>query len=325
MKRLAVVVGIAGFLAGVIAVPTVLAQQTSSISGVVKDSSGAVLPGVTVEAASPALIEKVRTATSDGEGRFNIVDLVPGTYTVTFTLTGFSASSVKASRLPPVHREGQRRSARRRARGNHHGQRRRAARRHAERAEAAHRRAELFSTLPTSTKQIYTLVTLTPGFAGVADVGGRYTGRGGRLPRQARHQGVVRRHGLENSSGNSSYQINAAAVEGDGAADQRHLGRSQRRRAGDEHRAERGRQHVQGDRQRASTPTTRWRADNLNDDLRARGLNAANKTVQDFRRGRQPRRADQERQVWFFGAPRTWGMAQGSSPASTGTRRRTYC
>lgn len=67
------------------------AQQTSSIAGVVRDSSGAVLPGVTVEAASPALIEKVRTAVTDGQGRFNIVDLRPGTYAVTFTLTGFNA------------------------------------------------------------------------------------------------------------------------------------------------------------------------------------------------------------------------------------------
>ena len=48
------------------------------------------LPGVTVEAASPALIEKVRTAVTDGQGRYNIVDLRPGIYTVTFTLPGFS-------------------------------------------------------------------------------------------------------------------------------------------------------------------------------------------------------------------------------------------
>ena len=67
-----------------------LAQATSGIAGVVRDPSGAVLPGVTVEAASPALIEKVRTAVSDGQGQYKIVDLVPGQYTVTFTLTGFS-------------------------------------------------------------------------------------------------------------------------------------------------------------------------------------------------------------------------------------------
>ena len=65
---------------------TVWAQQTTAgISGVVRDSSSGVLPGVTVEAASPSLIEKVRSTASDGEGRYNFVDLVPGTYTVTFT------------------------------------------------------------------------------------------------------------------------------------------------------------------------------------------------------------------------------------------------
>src|SRR5205823_642704 len=76
-----------------LAVPiAALAQgQTGSIAGVVKDSTGAVLPGVTVEAASPALIEKVRTVVTDGQGAYKIIDLRPGVYTVTFTLTGFSA------------------------------------------------------------------------------------------------------------------------------------------------------------------------------------------------------------------------------------------
>ena len=60
------------------------------VTGVVRDTSGGVLPGVTVEAASPALIEKVRTAVSDGTGQYRIVDLRPGTYTVTFSLTGFN-------------------------------------------------------------------------------------------------------------------------------------------------------------------------------------------------------------------------------------------
>ena len=66
------------------------AQQASGIAGSARDTSGAVLPGVTVEAASPALIEKSRTVITDGEGRYNIVDLRPGTYVVTFTLAGFS-------------------------------------------------------------------------------------------------------------------------------------------------------------------------------------------------------------------------------------------
>jgi hypothetical protein len=65
------------------------AYAQASIAGVVRDASGAVLPGVTVEAASPALIEKVRSVVSDGSGQFRIVDLRPGTYSVTFTLPGF--------------------------------------------------------------------------------------------------------------------------------------------------------------------------------------------------------------------------------------------
>jgi hypothetical protein len=85
------------FLSGLTAVPmllvlgasSVLAQQ-ASIAGIVKDASGAVLPGVTVEASSPVLIEKVRTAATDRTGQYRIESLFPGTYTVTFTLTGFS-------------------------------------------------------------------------------------------------------------------------------------------------------------------------------------------------------------------------------------------
>src|ERR1051325_9017502 len=66
------------------------AYAQASIAGVVRDTSGAVLPGVTVEAASPALIEKVRSVVTDGTGQFKVVDLRPGTYSVTFTLPGFN-------------------------------------------------------------------------------------------------------------------------------------------------------------------------------------------------------------------------------------------
>jgi hypothetical protein len=71
--------------------PSLLYAQ-ASIAGVVKDTSGAILPGVTVEAASDVLIEKVRTVVSDGSGLYRIIDLRPGVYTVTFTLTGFNTS-----------------------------------------------------------------------------------------------------------------------------------------------------------------------------------------------------------------------------------------
>jgi Carboxypeptidase regulatory-like domain len=64
--------------------------QRASITGVVKDTSGAVLPGVTVEASSPVLIEKTRSTVTDSSGLYRIIDLRAGTYTVTFSLTGFS-------------------------------------------------------------------------------------------------------------------------------------------------------------------------------------------------------------------------------------------
>jgi carboxypeptidase family protein len=67
-----------------------MALAQAAITGVVKDTSGGVLPGVTVEAASPALIEKVRSVVTDDTGQYRIVNLLPGTYSVTFTLPGFS-------------------------------------------------------------------------------------------------------------------------------------------------------------------------------------------------------------------------------------------
>jgi hypothetical protein len=85
----------AGLLVFVVVFPSVVFAQ-ASITGVVRDTSGAVLPGVTVEAASPVLIEKVRTAVTDGSGQYRIENLRPGLYSVVFTLGGFS----------PVRREG---------------------------------------------------------------------------------------------------------------------------------------------------------------------------------------------------------------------------
>jgi hypothetical protein len=66
------------------------ASAQSAIAGQVKDTTGAVMPGVTVEVSSPVLIEKTRDAVTDGQGQFRIIDLRPGTYTVTFTLSGFN-------------------------------------------------------------------------------------------------------------------------------------------------------------------------------------------------------------------------------------------
>jgi Carboxypeptidase regulatory-like domain len=76
---------VAAVLAALSMAPAAAFAQ-ASIAGVVKDASGAVLPGVTVEASSPVLIEKTRSAVTDGGGAYRIVDLRAGTYTVTFTL-----------------------------------------------------------------------------------------------------------------------------------------------------------------------------------------------------------------------------------------------
>src|SRR5205085_11341471 len=82
-RRLVFVIACLGLMPGI-------AYAQTALAGVVKDSSGAVLPGVTVEAASPVLLEKTRAAVTDSTGQYRIPDLLPGKYTVTFTLTGFS-------------------------------------------------------------------------------------------------------------------------------------------------------------------------------------------------------------------------------------------
>ena len=76
-------IGMLGMFASMLLLSTGARAQnatSATVVGVVKDASGAVLPGVTVEAASPALIEKVRTMVTDAEGRYRMVDLRPGTY-----------------------------------------------------------------------------------------------------------------------------------------------------------------------------------------------------------------------------------------------------
>src|SRR5258707_12386760 len=86
MRRLPGFVFLLGYL---VLLPT-LAHAQATLTGVVRDPSDAVLPGVTVEASSPSLIEKVRTAITDGSGQYRITELTPGMYTLTFSLTGFS-------------------------------------------------------------------------------------------------------------------------------------------------------------------------------------------------------------------------------------------
>ena len=101
MMRISVAAGVVLACAMVWLPATAWAQAPpSGIAGVVRDASGAVLPGVTVEAASPALIEKVRTVVTDSEGQYKIIDLRIGAYVVTFTLPGFATVRREGIELP---------------------------------------------------------------------------------------------------------------------------------------------------------------------------------------------------------------------------------
>ena len=91
---------VAALLAALLLLLTPRAGRAQSIAGSVRDATRALLPGVTVEAASPALIERVRTAVTDGQGNYLIVDLRPGTYSVTFTLPGFNTFVREGIELP---------------------------------------------------------------------------------------------------------------------------------------------------------------------------------------------------------------------------------
>ena len=82
-----------------VSIAPVVSAQSGGIAGAVRDASGGVLPGVSVEASSPALIEKVRTVVSDEHGQYKIIELPPGVYAVTFSLPGFTAVRREGIRL----------------------------------------------------------------------------------------------------------------------------------------------------------------------------------------------------------------------------------
>jgi hypothetical protein len=201
---------------------TAAAQQGSGISGVARDASGAVLPGVTVEASSPALIEKVRSVSTDTEGRYDIVELRPGTYTVTFSLAGFRTfrreqveltagftatinaqmeigaleeTITVAGASPLVDTQNARQQ---RVISN-----------------------QLLASLPTSTKALSNLIALIPGMTGNPDVGGAsgiYTSNAPRI--NTYHGKVGVKYTFDGMSvlnfgavGSTSYVINQAAAQ----------------------------------------------------------------------------------------------------------------
>jgi len=90
-RRASIVTG--WLVTGLIALPSMAHAQgavLATVTGIVQDSSGAVLPGVTVEMSSPVLIERVRAAVTDSTGRYRLTNLPTGTYTLTAALPGFN-------------------------------------------------------------------------------------------------------------------------------------------------------------------------------------------------------------------------------------------
>jgi hypothetical protein len=297
--------------------PPVWAQD-SGIAGVVKDNSGGVVPGATVTATSPVLIEKERVAVTDGEGRYSLTQLRPGVYTVTYTLQGFTT----------VVREGIQLSAgftanvdvELRAGGIAETVTVTGASPVVDVANVRRQTVvtnELLEALPTSTKSVGQLATLTTGLTGLGDVGGTYqvepgqdvvSGGGafhGKSGTKVSYDGM----GMENSSGNSSYQLNAASVEemvmstsgisADTNADGLVVNIIPK----------------EGSNQFRTTLSGLFSNDslegsNLTDELKKKGLTQSNKTLKLFDESATVGGPIKKDRLWFFVAPRSWGISR---------------
>jgi len=297
--------------------PSLALAQDSGIAGIVRDNSGGVVPGVTVTAASSALIEKQRVALTDGEGRYTLTQLRPGTYTVTFSLQGFAT----------VVREGLQLSAGFTA--NIDAEIRPGGLEESITVTGASpivdvanvRRQtvvneELLQTLPTSTKSVGTFVSLTVGITGVGEVGGSYQAEpgldgfgGGRFHGKYGQKVSYDGMGMENSSGNSSYQLNAASIEEMVLSTSGMSAESNAdgivinvvpKEGGNTFRT-----IVAGLYTNSSLEST-----NLSQDLKDRGLLTANKTIKLFDESVSVGGPIKRDRLWFFVAPRSWGLAR---------------
>jgi hypothetical protein len=296
------------------------AQQASGIAGVVRDTSGAVLPGVTVEAASPALIEQVRTVTTDGQGRYSIVELRTGTYSVTFRLQGFGTVTRQGVELtagftatinadlaigtvqetvtvtgasPLVDTQNVRRQT-----------------------VAS---SELLAALPTSTKHLNTLITLTPGFTGLAAVTGAYSaqigstgisGAGayhGKSGTKVSFDGM----GIDNMqfSGNSSYQVNSAAVQ-DMVLETGGISAETNADGPVVNVIPREGGNIFSGNLSALYSDDSLESSNLTDLLRDRGLTTENKTLNIYDYSVSAGGPVKRDRIWFFGTGRSWGFAK---------------
>jgi len=289
--------------------PAVWAQQTSGIAGVVKDASGAVLPGVTVEAASPALIEKVRTVVTDEQGRYNIVDLRPGTYAITFTLTGFNALKREGIELTSgftatVNADLQVGSLQETVTVS--GESPLVDTQNVRKQTVVS--SDLLDLLPTSTKHWATIVEVTPGFAGsFADVAGQlnqnlgnsYHGKTGT---KRQFDGMS----IDHASGNVGYLVNSNTVQEVSLQSSGISAESNADGAVVNMIPKEGSNTFSGSISGLYT-NDRFEASNLNDDLRARGLTTVSKILKIYDTGISVGGPIKKDKLWFFGSFREWG------------------
>lgn len=315
MSRVKVVCFGLGALTWVMLLPDAAwAQTQSGIAGVVRDTSGGVLPGVTVEATSPALIEKVRTVVTDGEGRYNIVDLRPGTYAVTFTLPGFNTFRREGIQLPAGF----------------------TATVNADMAIGALEETitvtgeaplvdtqntrqqsvistEVLEALPTSSKAVYTLAAIIPGLVAPADVGGSrgvsgYVGDRYHGKRDGQTKTTFDGMRFQNMQGvgNSFYIVNSGAIAemvletGGTTAESIAAGF--------------GMNLVPKDGGNTFSfsfsgmyTTERLQSNNLDDALRSRGVTTAQKIVKLFEANATAGGPIRQDRLWFFTSQRVWG------------------
>jgi hypothetical protein len=224
MRRIKPVVANVGVLVVLLLLaPSASAQQGSGIAGIVRDTSGGVLPGVVVEASSPVLIEKIRSVVTDAEGRYNIVALRPGTYTVTFALPGFRI----------VRREGVTLQAGFTATVNADlavgaleetitvsGEAPLVDVRNTDRQTVL--QDEVLTQLPTGNRNLASLTILIPGLSGPTDVGGTGAVQGssggglsfhGKLGRNWSFDGMAIENLQGGAGANASYILNQMMIE----------------------------------------------------------------------------------------------------------------
>jgi hypothetical protein len=288
------------------------AQQAtaSGIAGVVKDTSGAVLPGVTVEAASPALIERIRSVITDSEGRYNIVDLRPGTYSVSFTLTGFNIFKRDGIELPSgftatVNADLQVGAVAETITVT--GAAPLVDTRNARKQTVVS--SDLLNMLPSSVKNLNNLVALTPGFRGNEgfDVTGAYSGQiGGTFHGKGGTNVQFDGMGIQHASGNQGYNANAETVTelvmsttgitADSNADGAIVNMIPR---------EGGNKFSGGGNGLYSNHNLM--SDNLSDELIARGLKSVNRLNYIYDAGVTLGGPIKKDALWFFGSFREWG------------------